>query len=310
MSLKKDKFKPQDLLFTSCSTPIAGFLVFGGTAFAKHTAMRVHSLFLFVYLWASPFAMADDSFSIFKNRLDADKYLLQQLNKAGVDLTIANDNKWGSETARVKEVTQLVLSQIRSTYPQRTIPRVDPQVILLESSAPIAFALEDDEAGRTPYLFTLSTEFSKISDQALVGLIAHELTHLLLQWTDESGVFHPTEYFYVTGGPTDSKDPLNVELTKKITTFVMQNGEDSILSYPNIEKMRYENREDHADKVAMKILKALGISSKDYHRLLLKYFPDESLQTCNIDIEPAYGPINDRHHSSCWRAWRNSKIHN
>jgi hypothetical protein len=273
--------------------------------------LRTHFLlFVFIFMAGVSYSQADYTFSLFKSRADAENYLMKKLMEINSPITLVKENEHLADRRRLNIITKTILEKMRLAYPRASIPKLDPQIILIQSPHPKAFTLVDDDQGHTPYLFVVSTDFLKLNDNALAGLVAHELTHLVLQWTDDSGVFYPTEFFHFANGPFTATDPINIELTQKITDFVVASGSESILKFPNIENIRYENREDHADKVAMHILKISKIPSFDYNQALLKYFPDdEDSGNCDMSTEPTYGPIYHVHHSSCWRVWRNSKIH-
>lgn len=267
-------------------------------------------LFVFIFMAGASYSQAGYTFSLFKTRTDAENYLIKKFTEINKHIVLAKEDMYSSERSSLNRITKAVLEKMRLSHPHLPIPKIDPQIIVFESTVPKAFTLVDDDQGRTPYFYVISTELLKLNENALAGLVAHELTHLVLQWTDDSGVFYPAEFFHFASGPFEATDPINIELTQKITDFVLAGGSKSLLKFPNIENIRYENREDHADKVAMQILKISKIPSFDFNQALLKYFPDEEDSGyCDISAEPKYGPIYHAHHSSCWRVWRNSKIH-
>ena len=78
----------------------------------------------------------------------------------------------------------------------------------------------------------------------------------------------------------------------------------------DLDNVRIYTHEDHADEEAIRVLNYLGISSQDLNNVYIKLFSTQTSKEClfKSDIEPEYGPLENDHHFSCWRAYRNYKL--
>lgn len=76
----------------------------------------------------------------------------------------------------------------------------------------------------------------------------------------------------------------------------------------SFKKVRIYTHEDHADEVAVEVLNHIGMNPDGLNRFLIDEFSEDETIDCdykNIESEPFYGPLEDIHHASCWRAFRN-----
>lgn len=257
-------------------------------------------------------AFGSYKFQIFPTEKEASHYLVELFEKYlnQTPAIVEKDNDRISYD-RLNRITTKVMSVYRELHPSLVIPTIDPLIVIINSEEMRAQVLNDNEKGETPYFLIISNQFMKLTDEVLIGLIAHELSHLILQWVDEKGIFHPLEYFYHKSvnkneGLTEKR---SISLDKEVKEFIIRNGEEKIMEFPKIDDLRFYNREDHADEVTVSVLKKLNIPIEGYNQFLLDHFYPHGLK-CDISTEPAYGPIKDVHHSSCWRVWRNKRIYN
>ncbi|MFO0739139.1 MAG: hypothetical protein U0270_24795 [Labilithrix sp.] len=79
--------------------------------------------------------------------------------------------------AGVDEKVAEVYKGFQDQYPADTQDLPVPIVVLVESPRPGAYAVYDPELGLSPNVFMIQTPTLKLGDDALRGVIAHELTH-------------------------------------------------------------------------------------------------------------------------------------
>lgn len=79
--------------------------------------------------------------------------------------------------ADVDEKVAEVYKGFQDQYPADTQDLPVPIVVLVESPRPGAYAVYDPELGISPNVFMIQTPTLKLGDDALRGVIAHELTH-------------------------------------------------------------------------------------------------------------------------------------
>ncbi len=253
---------------------------------------------------------ASYTFDVFNNENEAALYLIEQskLHNAPTPNIIKPSFK---DARRVKVITDTVLTHFRLLHSENNnIPNSSPFILLVEMGRVNGYVLNDNSDGHTPYLFVLAEEALQLSDDALTGFIAHELVHLILQWTDSFEVFHPHQYFYHKSVPPTlgtSHIP-SLLIDTNIRKFISRYGEDNILNFPEADQVRFYNREDHADEIATTVLHSMRISPQAYNSFLISTFFTPNI-TCNTQNEPEYGDLGDPHHSACWRAWRNESLY-
>ncbi|MCK5883571.1 MAG: M48 family metalloprotease [Bacteriovoracaceae bacterium] len=89
-----------------------------------------------------------------------------------------------------------------------------------------------------------------------------------------------------------------IKLSTVSTRVAMREIEDEV----DFNSVRFYTNEDHADEVAVQVLASSDISIRGFNDFLVGADTECDYED---DIEPEYGTLDDSHHSSCWRAYRN-----
>ncbi len=106
----------------------------------------------------------------------------------------------------IKEKVAAIHSKFRMLYPNKIKNEKPPGVVILDSRKALGFSPgpyinEKFQATKqTPYMIILYTGLLESSYENIMGTVAHELAHLLLQWIDNQGNSHPQKKYYKSDG--------------------------------------------------------------------------------------------------------------
>jgi hypothetical protein len=121
--------------------------------------------------------------------------------------------------ARLEEIVKTVSAGYAKYFPSVVPNGQPPYVLIVDNDEPNAFAMRDFTSDKNPYVFVVNTGEVAASDTAIRGTIAHELTHLFLQYESNGENVPAYRYYLARGnnidfGPTIKNDA-NVEAAVK-----------------------------------------------------------------------------------------------
>lgn len=260
------------------------------------TSKLIFFLSALITIFCASSASATNSFHVFTSEKSARDYVVTAYQKAGLEAIelVASPDK-----SRIEVALGDLMNVIRKQNPTKSFPSKNPVVILFKENRPNASVLSSNEHGKTPYIILATTGVLGLEQNALSGLLAHELTHLLLQWELENNGFHPLEFYHYS----DDTRPMTLK-----NAYLNQLPTEDLLEISRTHEVRFFSREDHADVMAVSILKELGLEIHSFNQFLISNFSAHTI--CNTSLEPPYGDLRNSHPDGCWRAWRNNKFYN
>lgn len=217
----------------------------------------------------------------------------------------------------VDEAIAVIMDGFRDLYPEVVGDLPNPRCVIMDDSVANAFVFNHtlNPSGLVPYFIVVNTGSMspELGRSTLLGVMAHELTHLFFRHSRPEVQEKLDKYYAVTG----NKEPLgfsqenNPTIEKIVKAYVeaARTGDRRRVNFMRrkfpLEKFRWYGSEEHADDTSVRIMHSLGLDPLAIGEFNLHWLPSEEREVCKARIkagEPvSYGDLTNKHHSDCWR---------
>lgn len=217
----------------------------------------------------------------------------------------------------VDEAIAAIMDGFRDLYPEVVGDLPNPRSVIMEDSTANAFVFNHtlNSGGKVPYYIVVNTGSMtpELGRSALLGVMAHELTHLFFRHSRQE-VREKLEKYYVVSG---DKEPLgfmqenNPTVAKIVKAYVeaARAGDRRRVHFIKrkfpLEKFRWYGPEEHADDTSVRIMHSLGEDPVAIGKFNLHWLSAEEREVCKARIEDgepvSYGDLTNTHHTDCWR---------